>query len=123
MDIPYAQRKEIEHGLREYLAVRAGDHDVSAQRPQRRNILAQLFGLKDGNTPFRREAFDGRRRQYALPTLRLIRLDDGADHLVAALYDFFKGLYRKQRSARKYDLHDFFPFFHSAASTRSALSI
>lgn len=109
VNVPHAEGKAVERFEAQNLTVSAGDHDVAAERFKRGDFLAELCGLKYGDSAFGRKDLHGAGREDSLPALRLIRLNDDSDDLPAAFEYPFEGLHRKRRRARKYDFHEVFP--------------
>ena len=103
MNVPHAEGKAVERFEAQNLTVSAGDHDVAAERFKRGDFLAELCGLKYGDSGSHRHLLHRGRHQLHAPTLGAVRLCVDAHHVEAVGQNFFQAGRRDVRRTHKHN--------------------
>ena len=122
VDVDAAARRNVEHGLRQQLAVGNDDDDLGSKLTQARLLLLffERIRLKDRDAVRESKLLDRRRGQDLLAALRLIRLRVDRRDLMTGVQKRLKARYGKIRRAHENNAHYFSPSCGISTSTYSS---
>ena len=122
MDVDAAARRNVEHGLRQQLAVGNDDDDLGRQLTQTRLLVLvfERIRLKDRDAVREGKLLDRRRGQDLLAALRLVRLRVDRRDLMSSVQKRLKARHREIRRAHENNAHYSSPSCGISTSTYSS---
>ena len=107
MDVDAAARRNVEHGLRQQLAIGNDDDDLGSKLTQTRLLLLffERIRLKDRDAVREGQLLDRGRGQNLLAALRLIRLRVDRRDLMTGVQKRLKARYGEIRRTHENDPH------------------